>query len=170
MKCFTYIGFSIEQTHDGIILDHTDYVQGLEEVILNPARSSQKREDLSTKEQTQFRQTVGRLNWAVQGSRPDLAFDMIELSTKLKQGSVGDLLRAHKAVRKLKANHSHIYFPVLTPHHEISWRLVVFTDAAHANICDGTGSVAAHLVFLQDEIGHSCPLSWQANKIKRTSC
>ena len=41
----------------------------------------------------------------------------------------------------------------------------MFTDAAHANL-DGTGSVSGHIVFLADGKGNSCPLNWQANKIR----
>lgn len=37
-----------------------------------------------TEEQPQFRYIVGQLNWAVQGSRPEIAFEMVDLSTKLK--------------------------------------------------------------------------------------
>ncbi len=44
---------------------------------------------------------------------------------------------------------------------------VLFTDAAHANICSGVGSVGEHIMFLVDSIGNSCPIAWQANKVKR---
>ena len=52
-----------------------------------------KEDQLTSDEQTLLRQIVERLNWAVQGCRPDMSFDMIELSTKLKNGTVGDLIR-----------------------------------------------------------------------------
>ena len=32
---------------------------------------------------------------------------------------------------------------------------------------DGTGSTGAHIVWLVDNRGKCCPLSWHANKIKR---
>ena len=47
------------------------------------------------------------------------------------------------------------------------WKLIVFTDAAHANLCDGISSMGAHLVLLTGVNRRCCPLSWQANKIKR---
>ena len=45
---------------------------------------------------------MGRLNWSVQGSRPDLSFDMMELSTKLKYGLVGDLMKAIKCIERIE--------------------------------------------------------------------
>ena len=47
------------------------------------------------------------------------------------------------------------------------WRIIVFTDASHANLSDGTGSRGALVVFLVDEHGNCCPLTWQSGKIKR---
>ena len=46
-------------------------------------------------------------------------------------------------------------------------KVVVFTDASLCNISDGTGSTGAHIVWLVDNHGKCCPLSWHANKIKR---
>ena len=76
-KKFRYIGFQIEQLPDSIVLDHSDYVNNMKNVSLDPGRASQKNDFLSEKEQTLFRQLIGQLNWAVQGSRPDMAHEMI---------------------------------------------------------------------------------------------
>ena len=58
--------------------------------------------DLSPEEGTQLRSIVGRINWAVHGSRPELAFDLTDLSTKFKNGKVADLVKAAKWIKKLK--------------------------------------------------------------------
>ena len=106
------------------------------------------------------------MNWAVQGSRPDMAFELIDLSTKLKQGTISDLARAIKAVNRLKNIRSTILFPNLSG--ELSdWRIIAFTDASLCNINNGTGSTVAFIVWLVESQGKCCPLSWHANKIKR---
>ena len=51
-------------------------------------------------EQTAFRELVGHINWAVQGSRPDMAFGMVEMSTESQGGTLTDLNRAMKAIHK----------------------------------------------------------------------
>lgn len=53
---------------------------------------------------------------------------------------------------------SHVLFPSLNKN-EV-WRLIVFSDASHVNLSEGTGSMGAHL-FLVDSDGNCCTLSWQ---------
>jgi hypothetical protein len=162
---FRYIGFYFKQNRNGITIDQNEYLNELETGLISTNRASQKLDSLNQKEQTSLRQLVSRLNWAVQGSRPDMAFEMISLSTKLKNGTVDDLLQARKVIRSLKQTEAIVHFPQLSQNME--WRIVLFTDASHANICQGTGSVGAHVAFLVDKSGACCPIDWQANKIKR---
>ena len=55
------------------MLDQNDYIANVITEIVPASRSSQKTDSLTPEEYTQFRSLVGRLNWAVQGMRPDLA-------------------------------------------------------------------------------------------------
>ena len=67
-------------------------------------------------------------------------------------------------IRCNKQTGSNVTFPRLM---EIeAWKLLLYTDASYANICDGTSSVGAYIVFLTDG-QHSCPLDWHAHKLKR---
>ena len=95
-KVFRYIGFKVEQNENDIILDQSDYMYNLNSPVLNARRIANKADILNSEEQSVYRQIVGQINWAVQGSRPDLAFETIAASTKLKQASVGDLTRVIK--------------------------------------------------------------------------
>ena len=115
-------------------------------VTMATDRKQMTNQPLMRDEQTTLRSIVGKLNWVVQGSRPDLAFDMIELSTKLKKANIGDLTRSIKCIKKLKYDDSNIFFPPLNKLDK--WRIIVFSDASHANLSDGTGSMGAHVVFL----------------------
>ena len=124
---FKYIGFDVNQDESGITVDQTEYQKELEIGAIHPHRTTQKQEHLVTKEQTLLRQLVGRLNWMVQGSRPDMAFEMIDLSTKLKNGVVEDLLRAMKVVRGMKQMEAKIYFPPLSPEMN-NWKIVLYSD------------------------------------------
>ena len=161
---FRYVGFNIIQDKKFILLDQSEYVFGIKNAIIQPDRVTQKTEPLTPKEQKVFRQLVGRINWAVQGSRPDMAFELIDLSTKLKQANVEDLTRASKCVNHLKLNVSVVCFRRLSWRGE--WRIVLFTDAAWANL-ENCGSVGGHICFVEDCEGYMCPISWNANKIKR---
>ena len=112
-KTFKFIGFGIQQLPSKIIPDHSEYIDKIKNVTIDPMRASENNEPFNEREQTLFRQIIGQLNWAVQGSRPDRAFDMIAMSTKLKQGKVRDLVRAIKKICRLKDIRSYITFPEL---------------------------------------------------------
>ena len=163
---FKYIGFHLTQNKDcSILLDQGDYVKDVENITISSERKRMSTYDLTRDEYTCLRSLVGRIHWAVQGSRPDLAFEMVELSTKLKKAKVSDLMKATKCIKKMKYDDSKILFPALNK--SVEWRIIVFTDASHANLSDGSGSMGAHVVFLVDLDGNCCTLAWQANKIKR---
>ena len=161
---FLYIGFEIRQDNESITLDHTDYMKKLRNVELDPQRMKQKGELLDPGEQTIFRQIIGQLNWAVQGSRPDLAFDLIDLSTKLNSASVGDLIRGVKTINRLRDVHSEVKFPALNLS---SLKILTFTDASLGNLNNGTGSTHGSIAWICDNSGKCCPLFWQSKKIKR---
>ena len=65
----------------------------------------------------------------------------------------------------MRKTDSCIQFPGLDRNRKV-WRLILYTDAVHANICQGTGSICAYIVFITDGTS-CCSLDWQANKIKR---
>ena len=164
-KEFRYIGFKVKQYENRVILDHSEYIERMKNETVDPKRATDKKEILTTQEQKLYRQLVGQLNWAVQGSRPDMAFEMINMSTKLKQGTVENLVRVIKKISRMKDFHSYMTFPRLNKAAEL--KIVVFTDASLGNINEGTGSTGAYIVWLMDNTGQCCPIAWNAHKIKR---
>jgi len=114
-KNFSYIGFQISQESSKIILDQSRYVSNIENKVLDPKRAQYKQNVLTEEEQTEYRKLIGKLNWAVQGTRPDMAFELIELSTKLKDMK------------------SLITFPDLSKTAK-DWKILVFTDASLCNL------------------------------------
>lgn len=164
-KNFTYIGFSVHQQDDNIRLDHSDYVMKVNVKHIELGREINQEDILSENEQSLFRQMVGKLNWIVQGSRPDMAFEMVVLSTKLKQAQVKDLKRVSKTIRRLQEIDSLLTFPNLLK--ESNLKIILFTDASLGNVSNGTGSTGAYILWIMDQNGNCCPISWQANKIKR---
>jgi hypothetical protein len=162
---FRYVGFTVTQMNRCIVLDQNEYTESLEPVNVSPHRMSQKQSDLTPQESTTMRSLAGKLNWIVQGTRPDMAFDLIELSTRFRRGIISDLLQGVKALRRIKEAEAKVCYPALG--HIENWRLVVFSDAAHANLNDGVSSTGAHIVLLVGSDKRCCPLAWHANKIKR---
>ena len=163
-KEFNYLGFQIHQHDSGIWLDQDHYVESLEVATIPVTRSTEKKAALTSDELTSYRALVGSINWIVCGTRPDMYFDMIELSTKFRCALVEDWLRARKVLRRLQEEHCGVFFPDIGSMKDA--RLCVFTDAAFGNLSDGASSTAGYVVFAIGK-DKACPLSWKSNKIKR---
>jgi hypothetical protein len=99
------------------------------------------------------------------GTRPDIAFEVVEMSTKLKQPQVEDLLRANKNIVKLKEGHGFVFYPDLGDRH--FWKMVVLSDASFANMQDGCSSCGGHVIVLVGQNQACCVLAWSSKKIKR---
>ena len=79
---FKYIGFNVNQTTTSTTIDELDYIKNIAistSPILHYVNSNR---ELSDSQLTLFGSFVGRLDWAVQGTRPDAAFNMIDLVQK----------------------------------------------------------------------------------------
>ena len=46
-------------------------------------------------------------------------------------------------------------------------KLVVFSDASHANLPNGVSNAGGFIIFLADDKGNVCPLYWESRKIRR---
>jgi len=161
---FLYTGFSIKQEQKGISLDQFEYVKNLDVPVLETSRSMNKSEDLSAIELSELRKICGSLNWIVMATRPDLSFDLIELSTKQQKGKVADLAKARKIMLSLNPTDCKIFIPKLD---ETSLEIRVYTDASFGNLDNGAGSMGGHVVFLKDRYNRSSPIDWKSRKIKR---
>ena len=163
---FTYTGFEIHQTDNGILLNQEQYLADLIIPEISAAREKEKQDSLSEAETTHLRKMAGCLNWIVRGSRPDLSFMQILSSTKFKDGKVEDLVRIRKALIVLKEDKATLMYPDLGETSD--WLLLCFTDAAFGNLNDGVNSTGGHIILLANrKTGDCCALDWQTNKIKR---
>ena len=162
---FKYVGYQITQQSTGILMDQNEYVENIEIRNLSAERESQNDDMLSTSEMTNYRAMVAALNWIVQGTRPDLAFIMTELSTKFRKGKISDYLTAKKVLVKAKTAKCEVFFPTLG--NPTDWTIAVCADASLANLNGGVDSCMGYLVFLVNGAHHSSPLSWRSGKIKR---
>ena len=162
---FKYVGYQITQGIYGIILDQNCYVESVEPVLMAAERELKKSSCLDRTEAKQYRSLVGSLNWIVQGTRPDLAFQLVDLSTKFKSGTVEDLIKVRKLLIKAKDSKAEIMFPDLGSVHH--WRIIIYTDASLNNLCEGISSCVGYIVFLVGQYNRSCPLTWKSGKARR---
>ena len=156
-----FLGTNISQDKDGIILlDQDDYTQDIEKMELE--NKNNKTRVLERDEQYQYRAVVGQLNWLCSQSRPDLAFDVCQLSTKLNDPTVRDASYANRVIRKAKSHKYPLKFNKL----KYPLHLLAFCDASYANLSDGS-SQGGSIIFLADKEDHVSPISWCSRKLRR---
>ncbi len=166
-ESFMYTGFMLNQTKDGITLDQEKYVEGVKIPQIEAKRLSQVDDDMTGEELTLLRQMTGAINWTVRATRPDIAFEMIETSTKMQGGKVADLKAAKRTMMKLKDT-AKIKIANLKDFKDVEiWS---FTDASFGNLNNGVDSAQGYIMFLVNtNTGDCAPIEWRSNKIQRVT-
>ena len=155
-----FLGINISQQDDKTIQVHQEeYCKETEFIDIN---KKDKGRSLSPDEQYMYRKIVGQLNWLASQSRPDLSFDVCQLSTKLNQATVHDLIFANKTLKKansqsLLLKFNRLCYPV---------NLVAFCDASYTNLPDGS-SQGGSIIFLSDDQKRISPICWWSKKLRR---
>ena len=128
-KKFKYLGCEIQQMENGDInLNQNEYIQKLPDVILPPGRST---DNVNEVERENIRKVVGELLWVSLMTRPDLSFDVNQLSVNIGNATMKDLKDAKRLIEKAKKNPITLNFSHLGPMEDLKIRL--FTDASYNN-------------------------------------
>ena len=158
---FKYLGLTLFQECDRILIKQDEYVQKLDAIKLE--RKCLPSDQMTKDEISKCRSVIGKLNWLATQTRPDLSFQISELTSELREGQVKSIHNINRAVRKAKRESSQLVIPQMM---DLSMcKIVTYSDASFGNV-NGTGSQGGYIVYLTDGIC-SFPLAWQSNKIKR---
>ncbi len=113
-----------------IVVGQENFVNGrLQEIPISNSRKKELNEPATSEEITDFRSTVGSLQWLCTQSRPDVAFEVNQLQKRVPNLKVLDLVRANKAVREVKKNPYEIVLRNLGS----DWSVIAYHDAALFN-------------------------------------
>ena len=162
---FRYIGISIEKCKDGVNIHQYDYCSTLKPIKLHPNRIKDKHAVCTVQENDDYRSLVGQLGWLSSNSRPDLSYDVLELSCKVNKPTIGDIIDANKCLKKAGIFENCMYFPKLNDFSNC--KLLVYSDASYGNLPNGVSSAGGFIIFLADNDGNVCPLYWESKKIRR---
>ena len=78
---FKYIGLNLKNTEkDGITIDQFDYASSLTHISVSCEKYSKKSSAQSGNEKVEYRSLIEQLNWIDTKTRPDILFDVCELS------------------------------------------------------------------------------------------
>ena len=147
-----------------ISLDQVEYISTLQEIVVDPKRKMLKEAPLLEKEKESLRTLIGQIGWVSGQTRPDLAYDLCDLSRHVKNATVKDLFHANKVVAKAKMDNVQLHFPSFESAKNL--KIVTFNDASFGNLEDG-GSQGGFVSFTVDVNNKCCPVMWQSHKLRR---
>ena len=160
---FQYLGIDMNQAEDySICISQENYVNRLKHIPVSEERSRLKEEVINDEERQQLRSVVGKLNWLSGSTRPDISFNVGQISFG-KKAKVKNLILANDVINQARNSQTDILFPKLKSMKDAY--IVVFTDASFMNLEDG-GSQGGHIIFVTDGV-NCCPVTWQSRRIKR---
>ena len=79
-----------------MVVTQNKYCDSLEELKVEDKTNTER--ELSRSEYKAFRGVTGKLNWLQEQTRPDLAFDSLQMSMKTKNAKISDLNKINKIV------------------------------------------------------------------------
>ena len=163
---FKYIGLNIRSIprNGNMVVDQIQYATTLKPIPISRERMNNKQSQLSDGEKSDYRSLIGQLNWMATQTRPDIAFEVCELSGAFSTATIGDIIKLNKVVNRVVSDCMKIKFPRMEDISDCF--LECYSDASFANL-PGGGSQGGMIVFLCDQKGAKCPLYWQTRKIRR---
>ena len=121
---------------------------------------------MSKEKFAEYRALTGQLNWAAENTRPDLAFDARELSTRNKTATYEDVKYANKVLKKAKMESDvALKYSKLGPLQDL--KVVIFTDSSYRNAEEKVKSVGGRFVALSNASGSFAPLVWKSKTIQQ---
>ena len=103
---FKYLGLDLFQDKDQIVIKQDKFVQKME--LISVKRKCSPCDLMTEDELTQCRSAIGKLNWLATQTRPDLSFEVSELTSALKHRDVSTIQKVNKSIRKAKRESSQI--------------------------------------------------------------
>ena len=136
----------------------------MQPIILD--KFTDKNAKLSKYKFTEFRALIGQLSWAAENTRPDIAFDCRELSTKNKEASYGDLANINKVLKKAQMEKDvTLKYSKLGNVEDL--QIVTYTDSSYRNSENKEKSVGGRFICLANKTGDCAPIRWKSKTFQQ---
>ena len=168
---FKCLGWQVKHEDDDIIVDQNDYIKNKLDLLDIVTYGVDPNLELDQEEVSQLRKVVGKLRWAADQTRIDIAYYVLMLSTIMNKATIKDVKVANKAIKVLKSTELPLRFVKLTGD---TWYITVYSDASFKNLPDGVNSAMGYVILLSNgyefnERSNCCVLAWKSVTIKRVT-
>ena len=162
---FKYLGLNLHsQRGMTTYIDQIQYSSSIQPMKLSRSRLNNKNSEMNNNEKSEFRALVGQLNWLAVQTRPDIAFDVCELSGLITKATVFSAASLNKVISRVTTDPIKIAIPKMNRIEDCC--IEGFSDSSFANLANG-GSQGGFIIFLKDSDGNRAPIVWQSRKIRR---
>ena len=109
---FKYVGLKVVNSPNaGVTVDQCEYAATICKIPVTGRKAAMKASDLCDEEKTEYRSFAVQLNWIGTQARPDILFNVCELSVNFHTATVDHLLRMNKVVDRIHNHQVRINFP-----------------------------------------------------------
>ena len=179
MKMFTFgstsegkyrcLGWNVEHTDDEILVSQSDYIETKLEFLNINTKKNLGITKLGSEDATKARGMIGKLRWLADQSRPDIAYNLLELSIQSHSPTYDTVKLINKTVAQVMNRDYQIKFNKLRSR---QWYISVFSDASLKGLPDKTSSAMGYVILLSEGFKagerRACNiLSWKSCKTKR---
>ena len=142
-EVFTFTGVNIQQKKNEIEIDQKEYARSIDEIVYYKKNTG----EVTPEEHKEYRGIVGKLLWLSELTRPDISYEVREVSTKNNNPTYNDINRVNKIVRKVKEDEKDIKFKYIGPLEDLE--MISYSDASHTNTENKTKAVAGRVILLK---------------------
>ena len=162
-QVFGYIGIHFAQKSDCTIkVNQNSYTETILPTPISNEQTDNPHRNLTKEETTSLRASLGKLNWLTGMTSPEISFEVCQVSTRVKNATVADILSVNKVIKFVKSTPSPISIPKLDLK---SLSITVFADASFNNLPNG-GSQGGYIIFLNNKYNSVVPPSWNSTRLR----
>ena len=159
---FRVTGIDFKRTENGEInLDMQAYADSLEPI--KEFRKVADTQTLTSIEQKIYRKLTGRLSWLANNVRPDICYNVLQLSKKSHSPTMADLKQINKVIEKIKNKPNKISVKQLGKKEDL--KILAVTDASYK---PGEKSISGQIIMLGNTKNEKANiLYWKSKQIDR---
>ena len=163
------LGWNVVHREGDILVSQKDYITTKIEYLDIDYRGKDGSEKLSMEMASLVRAAIGKLRWLADQCRPDIAYNLLELSIQAHEPTYDTVKLVNKTMLRVKHSEYEIRYTRLK---KKDWHISVFTDASLRGLPDKTSSAMGFIILLSDGFkpgskNKANVLTWKSCKTKR---